>query len=133
MHVNNEARTADGFSTVNLACSYAFFPNVQEVEGNNMGVRSFISPAVIQLTKLRVQYHLTVSGSTEYENSPLIYAFNHTNSADMPMACRVVKEHCKVLIGKQRLFFSDKLFFWLNGAIWVDRKISRICSVQKRN
>lgn len=87
-----------------------------------MGVRSFISPAVIQLTKLRVQYHLTVSGSTEYENSPLIYAFNHTNSADMPMACRVVKEHCKVLIGKQRLFFSDKLFFWLNGAIWVDRK-----------
>lgn len=86
------------------------------------GVRSYISPAVILLTKLRVRYHLIVTGNAEHESGPVIYTFNHTNSADIPMACRVVKEHCKVLIGRQRLFLSDRLFFWLNSAIWVDRK-----------
>lgn len=41
---------------------------------------------------------------------------------DIPLACRAAGKHCVVLIGKQPLYLSDRLFFWLNGAVWVDRK-----------
>ena len=52
----------------------------------------------------------------------MIYAVNHTNYFDIPLTCRAIKMHSWVLIGKQPLYLSDRLFFFLNGAIWVDRK-----------
>ena len=81
---------------------------------------------MMQLSKIRVQNKLVIcnvfGASTD---STVIYAVNHTNSHDIPLACRAAGKHCIVLIGKQPLFFSDKLFFWLNGAVWVDRKDKR--------
>ena len=86
-------------------------------------VRRFIHPVTIQLTKTRVPHQITTQNEA-YRSSqgPAIYAVNHTNSCDIPISCRAIQKHCLVLIGKQRLYLSDRLFFFLNGAIWVDRK-----------
>ena len=56
---------------------------------------------------------------------PVIFAVNHTNSFDSPIAAKAIARafgrRCYLLVGKQRLWFSDKLWFFLNGTIWVDR------------
>lgn len=51
-----------------------------------------------------------------------IYAVNHSCSLDIPYACEAINKHCYVLIGKQPLNIIDRVFFKLNGAVWVDRK-----------
>lgn len=88
-----------------------------------MNIRQLIHPLVIQLTKLRIRHRIIIqSESSVTISAPVIYAVNHTNCADIPITCRVIRRHAWVLIGKQRLPATDQLFFLLNGAIWVDRK-----------
>ena len=85
--------------------------------------RKLIYPFVMQLSKTRVRNKLEIHNVYGTRaDSTIIYAVNHTNSCDIPLSCRTVGKQCIVLIGKQPLYFSDKLFFWLNGAVWVDRK-----------
>ena len=87
-----------------------------------MRIRQLIHPLVIQLTKLRIRHRIIIqSESSVTISTPVIYAVNHTNCADIPITCRVIRRHAWVLIGKQRLPATDRLFFLLNGAIWVDR------------
>lgn len=50
-----------------------------------------------------------------------IYAFNHSCFLDIPIACEVIRRHCYILMGVQNLRIADKLFFAMNGVIWVDR------------
>lgn len=50
-----------------------------------------------------------------------IYAFNHSCCLDIPVAFEVIKRHCYIMIGVQNLNLIDKLFFFMNGVIWVDR------------
>lgn len=50
-----------------------------------------------------------------------IYAFNHSCHMDGPIACEIIKKHCYLIVGIQRLKALDKLFFWMNGTIWIDR------------
>ena len=54
-------------------------------------------------------------------DTPVIFAFNHSNSFDIPIAINVVNRHCVILLGKQRLSFSERLFFYLNGVVITDR------------
>ena len=51
-----------------------------------------------------------------------IFAVNHSCKYDIPYTCEVVKRSSYVLIGKQPLEFIDRIAFWLNGTVWVDRK-----------
>ncbi len=56
------------------------------------------------------------------ETRSVIFAVNHSNSFDIPITLKTIGHHSYVLAGKQRLYLSDRFFFWLNGVIWVDRK-----------
>lgn len=47
---------------------------------------------------------------------------NHTNSHDIPVAAKAVKEHFYVMIAKEGLNIIQKIGFILNGPIWVERK-----------
>ena len=86
-------------------------------------IRQLIHPLVIQLTKIRIRHPIIIQSETSVTvSTPVIYAVNHTNCADIPITCRIIRRHAWVLIGKQRLPATDRLFFLLNGAIWVDRK-----------
>lgn len=51
-----------------------------------------------------------------------IYAMNHSCMHDIPIAGEAIQEHFTVLVGRQPLELQDRLFFWLNGVIYIDRK-----------
>ncbi len=51
-----------------------------------------------------------------------VYAVNHFCFADTPIMGRITPKQSYILSGRQRLGFSDWLYFILNGAIFVDRK-----------
>lgn len=89
----------------------------------NYELRTIIHPIVMQLTKLRVNYKVSTVGTLPpLTEGPFLFSVNHTNSYDIPVTCRAIRRHSYVLIGKQTLYLTDRLFFFLNGTIWVDRK-----------
>ena len=51
-----------------------------------------------------------------------IYVMNHSNKHDGPVSCESIQEHVFLLVGKQALEFLDRIFFFLNGVVYVDRK-----------
>ena len=59
-----------------------------------------------------------------------IFVMNHGSVHDAPIADEVIKEHFYVLVGKQRLDFMERIFFWINGVVYVDRKVG-VCLGQK--
>ena len=89
-------------------------------------LRDIIHPFILLLTKSRVRFQVTwEQPPAPLMDKPVIFAVNHTNSFDGPIAAkaisRVFDRRCNFLVGKQRLWFSDKLWIFLYGAIWVDR------------
>lgn len=86
-------------------------------------VRSVLYPITMLLSRTKVKYRIIIEN--EYipaANKPIIFACNHSAFPDIPVALRAVRRHCYTLIGKQNLAFVDKIFFFLAGAVWVDRK-----------
>lgn len=86
-------------------------------------LRTKLYPISMLLSKTKVKYKLQVENSYKpIEDKPIIFACNHSAFPDIPLALRSVNQHCYTLIGKQNLAFADRVFFFLSGAIWVDRK-----------
>ena len=58
-------------------------------------------------------------------DKPIIFAINHSNSFDSLASVKAISSafhrRCYFLAGKQRLNFAGKLWFFLNGTIFVDR------------
>ena len=102
------------------------------------GLRNIIHPIVLLLTKTHVKYKIHIENAPALlPDKPVIFAVNHTNSVDIPVAAKAISRsyqfRCDVLLGKQRLWLSDKLFFFLNGAIWVDRKSKKEMTAVKKH
>ena len=75
------------------------------------------------LSRTKVKYRIIIEN--EYipvADKPIIFACNHSAFPDIPIALRAAKRHSYTLIGKQNLALVDKIFFFLAGAVWVDRK-----------
>lgn len=90
-------------------------------------LRNLIHQFVLLLTKTRVKYQIIVDKSSALlPDKPVIFSVNHTRFYDTPVAAKAISRtfhrRCYVLAGKQNLFLSDRLFFFLNGVIWVDRQ-----------
>lgn len=51
-----------------------------------------------------------------------IYAVNHSCKWDAQYMMELGKGRCFILAGKQRLLLLDRIVFFLNGTVWVDRK-----------
>ena len=80
-------------------------------------------PITMLLSRTKVKYKIIVENNyVAVADKPIIFACNHSAFPDIPIALRGVKRHCYTLIGKQNLAFVDKIFFFLAGAVWVDRK-----------
>lgn len=99
-------------------------------------LRDFIYPFVLLLTKTRVKFKIHIENAPSLlPNKQSIFAVNHTNSFDLPVAAKAVykklKKRCVVIAGKQNLWRIDRLFFFLNSVIWVDRKNKNETSVSK--
>lgn len=89
--------------------------------------RDIIHPLVLLLSRTRVKYKISWSqAANPLPNKPTIFAVNHTNSCDGPVSARAISKafHRRswFLAGKQRLWVSDRIWLFLNGTIWVDRR-----------
>ena len=87
-------------------------------------MRKLLHKPLLLLMRSKRNFNLKTMGEINLDkvNCPAIFVVNHTNSHDIPVASEVIKKHHHVLLGKQPLEFVDKIAFWLNGVIWVDRK-----------
>ncbi len=95
-------------------------------------VRTVLYPMTMLLSRTKVKYRIIIEN--EYipaADKPIIFACNHSAFPDIPIALRATKRHCYTLIGKQNLAFVDKIFFFLAGAVWVDRKSKESSALAK--
>lgn len=86
-------------------------------------VRDFLYPILMFLTSTKVRCKVeAVNTYTELPGKPIIFAANHSAFQDTPIMLRVTKRRSYALLGTQNLAFIDRVFFALNGTIWVDRR-----------
>ena len=85
--------------------------------------KDLIRPVLSLIASFRVPYKVAIEQPCcLLPNKPVIYAVNHFCFADTPIMGRITPRRSYILLGKQRLGFSDWLYFILNGVIFVDRK-----------
>lgn len=84
--------------------------------------RQILHPFLLKLIPGRRTFSLKVLNDKPDLDGPLIYVMNHSCIHDIPVAGEVIQKHFLVLVGKQPLGILDKALFWLNGAIYIDRK-----------
>lgn len=86
-------------------------------------IKDQLYPLMMLLTRTKVTCKVeTVNSYTPLPRKPIIFAANHSAFQDTPIMLRVTKRRSYALLGKQNLAFIDRVFFALNGTIWVDRK-----------
>ena len=85
--------------------------------------KDLIRPVLSLIASFRVPYKVIIELPCRLlSDRPVIYAVNHFCFADTPIMGRISTKRSYILLGKQRLGFSDWLYFILNGVIFVDRK-----------
>lgn len=85
--------------------------------------KDLIRPVLSLIASFRIPYKVIIEHPCcLLPNKPVIYAVNHFCFADTPIMGRITPRRSYILLGKQRLGFSDWLYFILNGVIFVDRK-----------
>ncbi len=86
-------------------------------------MREKLYPLLMSLAKMKVKYRVeVVNMCCPVPNKPIIYAANHSAFCDIPIALQAIGKHTYTFVGKQNLGILDKIFFALNGTIWVDRQ-----------
>lgn len=86
-------------------------------------LKDWLHPLLLTLAKSKIKYNIEVLNDLSViSRKPIIFAGNHSTSSDFPIVTKVTGRRSYVLVGKQRLPLVDRVFFHLNGVIWVDRK-----------
>ncbi|MCM1561862.1 MAG: hypothetical protein NC123_20385 [Butyrivibrio sp.] len=101
-------------------------------------MRKWIHPLILRILQTQKKHELHILNQHPQIMGNAIYAINHSCRYDMPYAAEVIKRHTYVLVGKQRLDVIDRIAFFLNGAIYVDRKsksdkVTKNCAIIGRN
>lgn len=85
-------------------------------------LRRLLHPLLLSLMKRQYKHQLHIMNSRPDIDGNVIYAINHSCKLDMVYASGVIAVHSYVLAGRQRMRLVDRLVFFLNGVIYVDRK-----------
>ena len=89
----------------------------------NDRVKDILFPVILPLSGIKIRYEVNLVNECErIPDKPVIYACNHSQFSDIPIATRAIGKRSYILLGKQKLYLIDRIFFHLLGAIWVDRK-----------
>lgn len=80
--------------------------------------------------ELQVEYNYDEENSKKLDairkiNGPVIFAVNHTNSHDIPLACKVIEDRASVLAGDEIRYDINGLLLTLNDVTWVTRHNAR--------
>ena len=85
--------------------------------------KDLIRPVLNWLAGMKIPYKVQIMQPCEpLPDRPILYAANHFCFADTPIMGRITRERSYILLGRQRLGLLDRLYFRLNGVIYVDRK-----------
>ena len=88
-----------------------------------IGVKDLLYPLLMRLTETKVRYKINkVNECATLPDKPIIFVANHGAFQDTPIMLRATGRRSYALLGKQNLAFIDRVFFALNGTIWVDRR-----------
>lgn len=85
-------------------------------------IRKCIHPVLLKLIKRQRKHQLHILNTHPPIEGNAVYAVNHSCKYDMPYASEIIDRHTYVLAGKQSLDLIDRIAFFLNGVIYVDRK-----------
>ena len=85
-------------------------------------IRKLLHPLLLKAMPGRRDFALEILNDMPRVEGNKIFAINHSCVCDGPVSSEVIKEHFYLLVGKQRLELLDKIFFFLNGVVYVDRK-----------
>lgn len=88
-------------------------------------LKTFIHPLLMTAAGSKIKYKIIKCGDySEMKKTkrPIIFACNHTNSHDVPIAFKAIGKHTILFAGKQPLEIMDEFFFNMNGTVYVDRK-----------
>lgn len=85
-------------------------------------IRRLIHPLLLNAAKGRIDCSIQILNSMPEVEENKIFAINHSCVLDAPISSNVIKDHFYFLVGKQSLEFIDRMFFFLNGVVYVDRK-----------
>lgn len=85
-------------------------------------IRRLIHPLLLNAAKGRIDCSIQILNSMPEVEENKIFAINHSCVLDAPVSSNVIKDHFYFLVGKQSLEFIDRMFFFLNGVVYVDRK-----------
>ena len=91
-------------------------------DGKGYRMRKLIHLLLLGLMKQQKRHVLHILNPHPQVIGNAIYAVNHSFRYDIPYAAEAIKRHSYVLIGKQRLNIFDRIAFFLNGVVYVDRK-----------
>lgn len=99
-------------------------------------LRDVFHPFALLLAKITLKFNVICeSPITPLTDKPIIFAVNHTNSFDTLASVKAISSafhrRCCFLAGKQQLNFAGKLWFFLNGAVFVDRADSNDMAAAK--
>ncbi|MBR2403074.1 MAG: 1-acyl-sn-glycerol-3-phosphate acyltransferase [Lachnospiraceae bacterium] len=85
-------------------------------------IRKLLHPILLKAMPGRRDFPIELLNSMPEVQGNKLFAINHSCVCDAPVSCESIKEHCYILVGKQSLELIDRIFFLLNGVIYVDRK-----------
>lgn len=96
-------------------------------------IKKIIHPLLLKIIPTQRTFELKLLNQCPRVVGAKIFAMNHSNCHDALIAGEAIREHFFVLVGKQRLEILDRIFFWMNGVIYVNRKNkkSKLKSVDK--
>jgi len=87
-----------------------------------INLHRLMHPILLEIIKAKKKPEVIVLNENPRCDGSVIYAVNHSNKYDVPVVAEIVGHHVWILVGKQRLDLMDRIFFSLNGSVWVDRK-----------
>lgn len=84
--------------------------------------RKRLHPLLLKGVNGRIDIPIKMINSMPEIQGNKLFAINHSCVLDGPVSSKVIGEHFYFLVGKQSLDLIDRIFFLLNGVVYVDRK-----------
>lgn len=85
-------------------------------------IRKLIHPLLLRAMPGRRNFPIELLNAMPKVEGNKLFVINHSCVLDGPVSGEVIREHVYYLVGKQSLELLDRIFFFLNGVVYVDRK-----------
>ena len=94
--------------------------NIRKKRWNDR-VRDILFPVILPLSGMKIRYEVKVVNAWELiPNKPVIYACNHSQFSDIPIATRAIGKRSYTLLGKQKLCCMRGNGYLRKARVWPE-------------